>query len=573
MGKDRSGRATGVARRFGHRATLLGVVVMGLLFPASALAAPETTIETGPADGSTIADATPTFTFDSPDPLATFECRIDSDMEADFTECTSPHTTAALTDGPHTFEVRAIDVLVQADPTPATRSFTVDTDPPDTTIDSGPSGPINDPTPSFTFSSDEPGSTFECRVDGAPAGFGPCEGPGDSHITDPLSDGPHSFEVRAIDPAGNPGDTETRSFTVDTGAPNTVLDGPSGPIDDATPTFDFSSTEADSTFECRIDAEDFAPCASPYSIAALSDGHHTFEVLAVDAASNRDPSPAQRNFTVDTIAPDATVDSGPVGPISDTTPTFTFSATDETPTTFHCSVDGAAFGPCSGPGQTHTSTPLADGHHSFQVRATDAAGNFSDAGWAFDIDTSGPPDTTPPDTTVTKKPKSRIKTKKKTAKVEVAFKSEPGAAYRCKLDKAKYEPCTSPYSVKARSKPGKGRKHEIAVRAIDSAGNVGEPVVVGFRVVRKLRLKESVAERTVARALQRHGFAKRVVRAVRANCSRRAYSAFSCKFSSNFPGYRLKGRGEVKLRAHLSYRFRVKAQGVRLTLTDRNESG
>jgi hypothetical protein len=111
------------------------------------------------------------------------------------------------------------------------------------------------------------------------------------------------------------------------------------------------------------------------------------------------------------------------------------------------------------------------------------------------------------------------------------------------------------------------------VRAIDSAGNVGEPVVVGFRVVRKLRLKESVAERTVVTALQRHGFAKRVVKAVHADCSRRAYSAFSCKFSGSFPGYRLKGRGEVELRAHLSYRFRVKAQGVRLTLTDRNESG
>jgi len=219
--------------------------------------------------------------------------------------------------------------------------------------------------------------------------------------------------------------------------------------------------------------------------------------------------------------------------------------------------------------------PLTDGHHVFNVRAFDAVGNVDPipAVQNFDVDTSGPPDTTPPNTTVKKRPKNKIKTKKKKARVELAFKSEPGTAFRCKLDKAKYEPCTSPYSVKARSKPGKGKKHEISVRAIDSAGNVGEPVVVGFRVVRKLRLKESVAERTVVTALQRHGFAKRVVRAVRVNCSRRSYGAFSCKFSSNFPGYRLTGHGEVKLRVHLSYRFRVKAQGVRLTLTDRNESG
>ncbi len=252
---------------------------------------------------------------------------------------------------------------------------------------------------------------------------------------------------------------------------------------------------------------------------------------------------------------------------------FTFSAADDSPVTFECRVDSDAFAPCSGPGPTHKTRALADGGHSFQVRAIDAAGNSSlGAGtWLFKVDTSGPPDTTPPDTRVTKRPKDRIKTRNKKAKVKIAFTSEPGAAYRCKLDKAKYEPCTSPYSVKARSKAGKGKKHKISVRAIDSAGNVGKPVVVGFRVVRVLRLRAPVAERTVVTALERHGFARRVVKAVHVDCQRRAYSAFSCRFSSHFPGYRLKGRGKIELGTKLSYRFRVKAQGVRLTLTDKNE--
>ncbi|MGH2657149.1 MAG: M4 family metallopeptidase, partial [Actinomycetota bacterium] len=43
-----------------------------------------------------------------------------------------------------------------------------DTDPPQTTITSGPSGPTDDSTPAFTFTSDEPGSTFSCRLDLAP---------------------------------------------------------------------------------------------------------------------------------------------------------------------------------------------------------------------------------------------------------------------------------------------------------------------------------------------------------------------------------------------------------------------
>ena len=56
-----------------------------------------------------------------------------------------------------------------------------DNTPPETTIESGPSGTITDPTPTFTFSSDEPGSTFECRIDSDP--FAACSGPGDSHTT------------------------------------------------------------------------------------------------------------------------------------------------------------------------------------------------------------------------------------------------------------------------------------------------------------------------------------------------------------------------------------------------------
>ena len=63
--------------------------------------------------------------------------------------CTSGHTTAALGDGPHTFEVRTIDPAGNVDPTPASRNFTVNTvvpepDPPA----EPPSNPAPGPTPS-----------------------------------------------------------------------------------------------------------------------------------------------------------------------------------------------------------------------------------------------------------------------------------------------------------------------------------------------------------------------------------------------------------------------------------------
>jgi hypothetical protein len=56
--------------------------------------------------------------------------------------------------------------------------------------------------------------------------------------------------------------------------------------------FGFTSTEAGSSFECRIDAKAFAPCTSPKKYK-LKKGKHTFAVAATDAAGNRDATPAE----------------------------------------------------------------------------------------------------------------------------------------------------------------------------------------------------------------------------------------------------------------------------------------
>jgi hypothetical protein len=73
-----------------------------------------------------------------------------------------------------------------------------DTTPPDTIIDSGPSGTTHDPTPALTFHSTEGGSTLECKVDGG--AFAPCSSP---RTLAHLADGSHTFQVRATDAANN----------------------------------------------------------------------------------------------------------------------------------------------------------------------------------------------------------------------------------------------------------------------------------------------------------------------------------------------------------------------------------
>ena len=94
-------------------------------------------------------------------------------------------------------------------------------------------------------------------------------------------------------------------------------------------------------------------------------------------------------------------------------------------------------------------------------------------------------DTAAPMTRITKEPKNKIKTTKKTVEVKVSFSSDHNATFKCRLDKADYKPCTSPYKVAAKSKPGKGMKHKIKVRAKDDAGNVGKAATVKFKVIKK----------------------------------------------------------------------------------------
>ena len=95
----------------------------------------------------------------------------------------------------------------------------------------------------------------------------------------------------------------------DTSPPDTAIDsGPSGTVSSRDASFGFSSTEAGSTFECKLDAETFAPCTSPKAYTGLADGSHTFSVRATDAAANTDATPATRTWTINNTAVPQTAD-------------------------------------------------------------------------------------------------------------------------------------------------------------------------------------------------------------------------------------------------------------------------
>jgi hypothetical protein len=171
---------------------------------------PDTRIDAAP--GGTIASQAAQFGFSvvGGEPGASFQCALDG---AALSACASPLTLASLGEGFHTFRVRAVDGVGNPDPQPASASFGVDTQPPETRIIAKPDDTVRGKRTAkvrFAFDSAEHESSFECSLDGG--GFSDCSSP---RIYRRLGRGRHRFEVRAIDTVGNDDDSPAEdSFKV-----------------------------------------------------------------------------------------------------------------------------------------------------------------------------------------------------------------------------------------------------------------------------------------------------------------------------------------------------------------------
>jgi Bacterial Ig-like domain len=358
--------------------------------------APTTSIDSGPPANSS--GSSGTIAFSANEGVTGFQCRVDA---GSWGACTSPYSYGPLADGSHTFEVKASADLAGNAGTTTSYGWTIDTVPPNTSMTSQPSSLSNSASPSFSLSATEVGSTFDCELDGG--GFASCSSP---KSYSGVADGAHTFQVRAVDPAGNAdASPASYSWTIDATPPDTSI-GPSYPFSLTTATgatFDFSSTEGGSTFACSLDGSAFTSCSTPKTYSALADGSHTFQVRATDAATNTDPTPASYTWTIDTTPPVTTI--GPTTPPANTPSTSaTFDlGSNEPGSTFECRLAGGAYAACTTP---KTYTGLTDGSHIFDVRATDPAGNVdtSPATYIWSIDNVAPSTPTlvsPADATLT----------------------------------------------------------------------------------------------------------------------------------------------------------------------------
>ena len=219
-----------------------------------------------------------------------------------------------------------------SDPAPTTPTApTVDTVPPSTSLTNVPPAATNQTTFEFQFASNEAGSTFECQLDGGT--IAACSSP---HTASDLSEGEHTFRVRATDAAGNTDATwAVATWIVDLTPPTLRLVSrplPTTPSNRAV--FHVDTSEDDVSFECQRDDEAAATCPNPWILPGIVQGDHAVSITASDPAGN-DSEPLTYEWTIaPSTTPSDDIDGSVTVTDGDPSGLWVIAETTDTPTPF-----------------------------------------------------------------------------------------------------------------------------------------------------------------------------------------------------------------------------------------------
>jgi len=287
-------------------------------------------------------------------------------------------------------------------------------------------------------------------------------------------DGSHSVECSVSDKAGN-SNSDSDTVKIDTTPPDTSITAhPNNPTNQTSASFSFTSTEANSTFQCKLDTGAFSDCTSPKTYSSLADGSHTFQVEATDQAGNTDATPATFTWTINTTKPTLAFVAKPNNPTNDNTPKFEVETSPHESATWECYLEPveSAFNSCAAGSSFHLvksyNTALSDGTYTFHVRAMDLLGNTSDElTYTFAVDTVAP------DTSIGAKPSNPSTSTSATFSFSATDPSPSGGGFtfQCRLDSTRagdFSACTNPKTYTGLA----AGSHTFYVRAVDTAGNI-----------------------------------------------------------------------------------------------------
>ena len=206
-----------------------------------------------------------------------------------------------------------------------------------------------------------------------------------------IADGTYCYGLHVNDIAGNYGDENSaqsaatsQQVTIDTTPPPAPTCSPESSTFLNSITVTCSDSEGGTTIRYTTSGIDPNTSDTVYSSALTFIDTTTLKVRAWDSAGN---ASATNTYTyTENFLPNTSIDSNPSDPSSDTTPTFTFSGT-QNPTSFECKIDSGVWTTCTSP---YTPTVSA-GSRTFEVRAINTAGTDpSPASYTWTVDTTGP---------------------------------------------------------------------------------------------------------------------------------------------------------------------------------------
>ena len=288
------------------------------------------TLDSQPQDPSSAATAT--FAFSHAEATVAFRCRLDGGA---FAGCSSPASYGGLTDGAHTFVVKARDAAGNEGAV-VSYSWVVDkTAPAVALVSPAHLSTTNDATPLFSGSAgsgprDSDTVTVKLYAgtvaSGAPLQTLTAPRAAGSFAVDssPLADGAYTARAEQADAAGNVGQSQTHTFTVDTTSPILTLTQPANgsTTSTSTPIFSgaagtatgdatgvtvrvYAGAEAVGTPVLQVQATRSGGTWSVTAPAALADGTYTARADQADTAGNVGQS-APSTFNVAASAPPGT---------------------------------------------------------------------------------------------------------------------------------------------------------------------------------------------------------------------------------------------------------------------------
>jgi hypothetical protein len=271
-------------------------------------------------------------------------------------------------------------------PETLTYLFKYDATDPIVTITGGPAeGSVSeDRTPTFSFTASEADVAFTCLLDAVV--YSPCASPWEQAPDAPLGDGPHTFSVSAMDPAGNAG-VATRTWTVavrpinvspplivGAAAEAEALSTDGGSWSGGTPPIQIGIQWQLCDASGSVCTNITGATQTEYVVRPSDVGQRIrVQVTATNIAGQvfAFSQPTNVVLPLDRTLPQTTIIRQPPNPTNKRAASFAFVATRSS-VTFQCKLDAGAFVPCGSPREYFA---LAAGTHTFEVRAAFTATN------------------------------------------------------------------------------------------------------------------------------------------------------------------------------------------------------